>query len=74
MDRSDPSANPPYGHAHPTTESAASSPAAENLAHLLTHEDVDRARDRWQAGQPEQPRAGALKVAGAVDLVRFVPE
>ena len=26
-------------------------PAADDLAHLLTHEDVDRARDRWQVAR-----------------------
>jgi len=34
--------------AHPTTESAAGSAVARELVGLLTHEDVDRARDRWQ--------------------------
>jgi hypothetical protein len=34
--------------AHPTTQSAVASPAAPELANLLTHEDVDRARDRWE--------------------------
>lgn len=37
--------------AHPTTEPAAGSPDAPELAHLLTHEDVDRARDRWQVAR-----------------------
>lgn len=35
---------------------------------------ADRAKARWQAGQPLESRAGALKVAGAVDLVAFKPE
>src|SRR3984957_8673241 len=51
MDRPDPISGSSLGHAHPTTESAAASPAAESLAHLLTHEDVDRARDRWQVAR-----------------------
>jgi Mn2+/Fe2+ NRAMP family transporter len=34
--------------AHPTTESAAASAEEPELLRLLTHEDVDRARDRWQ--------------------------
>jgi Mn2+/Fe2+ NRAMP family transporter len=34
--------------AQPTTETAAASPAARELIGLLTHEDLDRARDRWQ--------------------------
>src|SRR5690349_20764045 len=36
-----------YQPAQPTTESAAASPAAQELVGLLTHEDVDRAHDRW---------------------------
>ncbi len=40
-----------YSPAHPTTESAAASPAAGDLAGLLTHEDMDRARDRWQVAR-----------------------
>ena len=36
-----------FGPAHPTTDVAAASPLAQDLAGLLTHEDVDRARDRW---------------------------
>lgn len=34
--------------AHPTTEAAADSPLAKDLAGLITHEDTDRARDRWR--------------------------
>lgn len=37
--------------AHPTTESAAASADAAELVGLLTHEDVDRARDRWQVAR-----------------------
>jgi Mn2+/Fe2+ NRAMP family transporter len=40
-----------YRPAHPTTESAAGSAAAGELVGLLTHEDVDRARDRWQVAR-----------------------
>jgi Mn2+/Fe2+ NRAMP family transporter len=40
-----------YSPAHPTTESAAASPGARDLAGLLTHEDMDRARDRWQVAR-----------------------
>jgi len=40
-------AEPPFEPAHPTTDVAAASPLAPDLARLLTHEDVDRARDRW---------------------------
>src|ERR1035437_4025054 len=38
----------PYRPAHPTTDAAAASPLAPELAGLLTHEDVDRAQDRWR--------------------------
>ena len=37
--------------AHPTTESAVESAAAPELVGLVTHEDVDRARDRWEVAQ-----------------------
>src|SRR6202050_3117974 len=37
--------------AHPTTLPAVASPAAPELIGLLTHEDVDRARDRWQVAR-----------------------
>ncbi|HKV04456.1 MAG TPA: divalent metal cation transporter [Candidatus Acidoferrales bacterium] len=37
-----------YGSARPTTEIAAASAAAPDLIGLLTHEDMDRARDRWR--------------------------
>jgi Mn2+/Fe2+ NRAMP family transporter len=37
--------------AHPTTESAAASADAAELVGLLTHEDVDRARDRLQVAR-----------------------
>jgi Mn2+/Fe2+ NRAMP family transporter len=59
MDRSTPTTGSTHSHAHPTTESAAASPAAENLAHLLTHEDVDRARDRWQVARARGREHGA---------------
>ncbi len=39
----------PPDQAQPTTESAAASAAAPELERFLTHEDVDRARDRWEA-------------------------
>jgi Mn2+/Fe2+ NRAMP family transporter len=53
--------------AHPTTETAAASPAAPELAVLLTHEDVDRARDRWQVARARRkgrraPRFSGLRV------------
>ncbi len=39
------------GSARPTTAPAADSPHASDLAGLLTHEDADRARDRWKVGR-----------------------
>ena len=39
------------GPARPTTAPADASPAAAQLARQLTHEDVDRARDRWQVAR-----------------------
>lgn len=36
-----------YQPAQLTTESAAASPVAQELVGLLTHEDIDRAEDRW---------------------------
>jgi len=37
--------------ARPTTEPAADSPLASDLAGLLTHEDADRAKDRWRVSR-----------------------
>jgi Mn2+/Fe2+ NRAMP family transporter len=37
-----------YRPAHPTTEPAVRSPEAPGLIDQLTHEDFDRARDRWR--------------------------
>ena len=53
------SATPSFGPAHPTTDVAAASPLAGDLAGLLTHEDLDRARDRWRVGRARvaSPRA-----------------
>src|SRR5580693_5366343 len=61
--KNDPNAAP-YIHAHPTTESAAASSAAPELATLLTHEDVDRARDRWQVARARRKGRGAQKFRG----------
>src|SRR5208282_1533849 len=47
---------PAYRHAHPTTESAA---AAGDLADILTHEDWDRARDRWQVARARWNERGS---------------
>src|ERR1700722_12186510 len=57
-----------YESAHPTTESAAASPVARTLVGLLTHEDVDRARDRWQVARARRKGQGS-KAFGAVRLL-----
>ena len=54
----------PYVTAHPTTESAAASSDAPELAGLLTHEDVDRARDRWEVARARWKGSGAKKFRG----------
>jgi Mn2+/Fe2+ NRAMP family transporter len=49
--------------AHPTTDAAIESSAAAELAELLTHEDVDRAQDRWRVARARKSRtAGRLRV------------
>src|SRR6202789_3886676 len=60
----DSNARAPYVHAHPTTETAAASPAAPELAGLLTHEDVDRALDRWQVSQARRTGRGSKRFGG----------
>src|ERR1700689_2614954 len=54
----------PYATARPTTESAAASSDAPELAGLLTHEDVDRARDRWEVARARWKGRGAKKFRG----------
>ncbi len=49
--------------AHPTTQSAVASPAAPELANLLTHEDVDRARDRWEVARARSKGGRFKKIA-----------
>ena len=61
--KTDPDAAP-YVTAHPTTESAAASSDAPELAGLLTHEDVDRARDRWEVARARWKGRGAKKFRG----------
>jgi Mn2+/Fe2+ NRAMP family transporter len=53
-----------FGSARPTTEIAARSPAARDLVGLLTHEDVDRARDRWRVTRARWAGHGAQKFRG----------
>jgi len=53
--------------AHPTTDAAIESSAAAELAGLLTHEDVDRAEDRWKVARARSTgrrskAAGGLRV------------
>ncbi|MGA9882334.1 MAG: divalent metal cation transporter [Candidatus Acidiferrales bacterium] len=45
------SPKPTSGPARPTTEVASDSPLASDLANQLTHEDADRARDRWRVSR-----------------------
>jgi Mn2+/Fe2+ NRAMP family transporter len=53
-----------YRPAHPTTESAAGSAAAGELVGLLTHEDVARARDRWQVARARWKGHGSRLFGG----------
>jgi Mn2+/Fe2+ NRAMP family transporter len=53
-----------YRPAHPTTESAAASPVASDLIGLLTHEDLDRARDRWQVARARWREHGSKTFGG----------
>src|ERR1700733_1805301 len=65
MDRPKPEPNAaPFIHAHPTTESAAASSTAPELAGLITHEDVDRALDRWQVSQARREGRGSKRFGG----------
>src|SRR6202451_4001320 len=65
MDRHKPEPNAaPFIHAHPTTESAAASSPAPELAGLLTHEDVDRSLDRWQVSQARREGRGSKRFGG----------
>jgi Mn2+/Fe2+ NRAMP family transporter len=50
--------------AHPTTQSAAASAAAPELIGLLTHEDVDRARDRWNVARARRKGRGSKAFGG----------
>ncbi len=51
INMSDRSQNSSPGPARPTTEAASNSPLASDLATQLTHEDTDRARDRWRVSR-----------------------
>src|SRR5277367_4634108 len=53
-----------FGSAHPTTEIASASPVARDLIGLLTHEDLDRARDRWRVNRARWKGRGAKRFGG----------
>ncbi|HEX4001234.1 MAG TPA: hypothetical protein VHX36_01205, partial [Candidatus Acidoferrales bacterium] len=53
-----------YRPAHPTTQPAAGSASAEELVGQLTHEDVDRARDRWQVARARWKGHGSRLFGG----------
>jgi Mn2+/Fe2+ NRAMP family transporter len=53
--------------AHPTTQPAVESPVATELVGLVTHEDVDRARDRWEVALAR--RDGRSKKFGGFRLL-----
>ena len=59
---------PQYGAAEPTTEVAIESAAAQDLIGLVTHEDVDRARDRWRVAQARD-RVHAVRASGGIRLM-----
>lgn len=60
--------NESFGSAHPTTDTAAASPLARDLASLLTHEDLDRARDRWAVSRARWAERHS-KTLGRLSLV-----
>jgi Mn2+/Fe2+ NRAMP family transporter len=53
-----------FGSARPTTEIASASPVARDLIGLLTHEDLDRARDRWRVTRARWKGQGAKRFGG----------
>ena len=53
-----------YRPAHTTTQPAARSAAAGELVEQLTHEDVDRARDRWQVARARLRGRGSQLFGG----------
>lgn len=56
--------NPAYQPVQPTTELASRSVAGRQLAGLLTHEDVDRARDRWRVARARWAGRGWKSLGG----------
>lgn len=59
---------PAHQPAQPTTELASSSPFRRDLLGLLTHEDVDRARDRWRVARARWGR-GRWKSLGGLRIL-----
>src|SRR5271170_3829259 len=53
-----------FGSARPTTEIASASPVARDLIGLLTHEDLNRARDRWRVTRARWKGKGAKRFGG----------
>jgi Mn2+/Fe2+ NRAMP family transporter len=59
---------PAYRPAQLTTESAAASASAGDLIGLLTHEDIDRAEDRWQVARARWREQGS-RTLGSMRLL-----
>jgi len=55
---------PLHPSAHPTTLPAAASPEASALIGQLTHEDLDRARDRWNVARARWTGSGWKSLRG----------
>lgn len=53
-----------YQPAQPTTEPASRSAAGQQLIDLLTHEDLDRARDRWRVARARWTGHGWKSLGG----------
>jgi Mn2+/Fe2+ NRAMP family transporter len=68
MDKQKSEAAAPVPAAHPTTNSAAASPFAGEFVGLLTHEDLDRAQDRWRV-RLARSRERKSKVFGGLSVL-----
>jgi Mn2+/Fe2+ NRAMP family transporter len=61
---------PAYQHAQPTTEPASASPVGQQLIGLLTHEDLDRAQDRWRVARARwRGRSASLRSLNVIWLL-----
>jgi len=60
--REDKPKNRTYSAAQPTTESASATAFGRQLLGRLTHEDLDRAHDRWRVAQARSQGRGALSL------------